>query len=252
MKLKTILLLVVLFVASNAQSATVVKPMSKAQLKKWATKLAVVVKKHLWEHGERFITMHQPQGKPYAFEVTVDFLVERILDDYDAARFNPSWGPRPLVCIKELTYQYGESRWDRYAVNINKIGSIDLGLGQENSCHFVMLNGEKSCAFTNFCKMMKLEPNLKWIWSAYFNSLFSAYLNEDFIKNGARTYNYYDNPAKQDLYDVMIKATGLKELALQYNDGQYYDKEAVINEPVTNAGGHWYSVSSLRSFFHLL
>lgn len=251
MKKTILLLLAVMFVASNAYCTTVVKPMSKAQLKKWAHKLALSVKKYMWDSGERFITMHQPQGKPYAFEVTVEFLEERIIDDYDAARFNPAWGPRPLACIKELDYQYGESRWDRYAVNINRIGSIDLGLGQINSCHFVMLDGAKSCAYINFCKMMKLEPNLKWIWSAYFNSLFSAYLNEDFIKNGARTYKYYDNLPKQNLYDVMVKTTGLKELALQYNDGQYFDKEEVKNESRPVTVGHWYSIFTNNPLFRL-
>ena len=154
MKIKTILLAILLLTLlvgkSYSQQLPVIKPMSRMQVKKWAHRLAATVKAYMWSHGERFITMHQPQGPSYPFEVTVDFLEKIIINDYDASRFNPSWGPRPLACIKEVCYQYGESRFDNYAFNINKCGSFDMGMGQVNSCHILMFDKEKSCGFLNF------------------------------------------------------------------------------------------------------
>jgi len=254
MKFKTAILVALILIVGKAYSAQLptIRPMSKAQVKKWAHKLAITVKNYMWTHGERFITMHQPEGPPYPFEVTVEFLEAQIINDYDASRFNPSWGPRPLACIKEVDYQYGESRFDRYALNINKCGSFDMSLGQINSCHITMFNGEKSCGFLNFCKILKVKPNMLLIWNPYYNSLFSAFLNEDFIKNGQSTYHYYDTPAKRQLYDAMIQTAGLQQWAIQCNDGQYVnpyvEKE---KKDAKESSKHWFAWFSVVSIFHI-
>lgn len=200
---------------------------SKAEsLNKWEYKIAKAIKKFMKRHNEVYLTLCAPNEAHTKQFITDDFLKQQVAYDYDAARLNPSWGPRKLVCIKEIVYQYNESRYNKYEFNINTNGTVDFGIGQINSCHITMFRGEKTCGFINFCKMLSIPPNLKLLWNPYYNSLLSAYLNEDFIKTHQETYHYYTTPLRKELYDMLIKVGGLEKDAIKYNDGEYTGGES--------------------------
>lgn len=186
---------------------------------KWTDRVAwnifVYMKKH-----------HELKGRKYSE------IYDRVLDVEWASHYNPSWGPdsidgRRLITIKLLTAWHWESCLDPNCIqpNLSKknglVNSIDYGMCAVNSVHVFLI--DKTSLWYRFCVMEKVKhpDDFKNVMDPELNCKFAAMLNEAFIKDGNDTYHYYENPTQREFYDMLIKVTGLKTLALKYNDGQY-------------------------------
>lgn len=156
-------------------------------------------------------------------KLTESLCVEIYDSAWLASRHNPAWGPRELVAIKLICVQPKESWFNRKAVNVNKNGTIDVGVMQINSCNWFY-----SGWWEKFCEGEKYNKKREsLLFSRYFNVEYAAWLNERFKKNGIREYQYYSTKEQKELYDAILNSLGFVFLAERFNDGQYIKKEEV-------------------------
>lgn len=186
----------------------------------WADGVASGIEYFLKKNHESALWRTDAVRGRYLYKLTHEYLTHIVESSYDASRFNNSWGPRRLATIKLLVAAYGESRYDGLAVNVNRNGSVDLGILQINSCHWF---GVKDGAeWARFCKMEGIDPNnTRLLLNVYYNINYAGWLNEQFIQGRHATYHYYDAKSKRALYDALLKVTGLKKVALKYDDNEY-------------------------------
>lgn len=189
----------------------------------WSESVTSFLYKCLKKQNELFITrVDKKTGKKYVFEITHEYLHEIVLDSIHAARYNPRWGPRNLVAVKLLVVGFGESCLDPTAMRLNTNGSLDMGLMQVNSCNW--FGPEKSSVWFKFCTREGYNPyNMRLFWNPRVNMAFAATLNEIFVRYGQKSYKYYGSERQRKLYTSLITYCGYKKLALEFNDGQYYE-----------------------------
>ncbi len=186
----------------------------------WKAKLAHTIYGSLKQSNELYIYRRNAEGK-YKWKITPEYLKEQVDNAYEASAFLPSWGSRELVTIKLLSIAYGESNFDPTAINYtNNNGSMDVGIIQENSCHWFSPNG-KETDWHMFCKKARIRGDFKQLWNPRVNFMFGAYLQEQACGERESCYHYYKTKNQKHFYRTLVNSLKLEQEAVRNHNHQY-------------------------------